>query len=179
MTWKALYTHSCDVILRSFSKHASVNISSGSTRLIRRKCSLIRSKCVRTNHMIVYSRFCFYINLTPRGAGLSPRDINCFCLIASFTYDIEERGRVSRTFPDWIFTRDVLFRKREDLQNFNRAPESPEDISLADSIDLHSNVSHCDISGKLRRNWTGFSDAFKLTKAKLVWTVTLLIIIGR
>ena len=109
-----------------FFKHAIVNISSSLTRLIRRKCSLNRSKCVGTNNVIVYPRCCYYIHLTPCGAGLSPRDIHCFCLTTSFTYDTEDRGRVSRTFQDWTFTRDV-FRKREDLQNSNRAPESSED----------------------------------------------------
>ena len=110
-----------------FFKHVIVNISSGLTRLIRRKCSLNRSKCVGTNHVILNPHFCCYINVTTRGAGLSPRDIHCFCLTTSFTYDTEERGRVSRTFQDWTFTCDVLFRKREDLQNRIRALESPED----------------------------------------------------
>ena len=36
-----------------FLKHAIVNISSGLTRFIRRKCSLNISKCIRTNHVTV------------------------------------------------------------------------------------------------------------------------------
>ena len=107
-----------------FLIHSIVNISSSLTRLIRRKCSLNRSKCIGTNHVIVYPRCCYYINLPTRGAGLSPRDIHCFCLTTSFTYDIEERERVSSNVSELDFH---LFRKREDLQNSNRAPESPED----------------------------------------------------
>ena len=129
-----------------FFKHAIVNISSDLTCLIRRKCSLNRSKCVGTNHVIVYPVFCYYINVTTRGAGLSPRDIHCFCLTTSFTYDTEERGRVSRMFQQWSFTRDVVFRKREDLQNSNRAPDSPEDtrhiIGRQHRSSLQCNVSH-------------------------------------
>ena len=143
------------------------------TRLTRRKCSLNRSRCIGTNHVIVYPRLCYYINLTTCGAGLSPRDIHCFCLTTSFTYDIEERGRVSRTFQDWTLIRDVLFRKREELQNSNRALESPEDTRHNwPTASIFTPMFHIDdIRGELRRNGTGFSDAFKLTK--LMWTVTL------
>ena len=121
----------------------------------------------------MHPRCCYYINVTPCGAGRSSRDIHCFCLTTSFTYDIEERGRVSRPFQNWTFTRDVLFTKREDLQNSNRAPESPEDTRHHwPTASIFTPMFHIDdISGELRRNGTGFSDAFKLTK--LVWIVTL------
>ena len=93
----------------------------------------------------------------------------------------EERGRVSRTFQDWTFARDVLFRKREDLQNSNRVPESPEDTRHVyhwPTASIFTPMFHIDdVSGELRRNGTGFSDALKLTK--LMWTVTLVVIIGR
>ena len=86
-------------------------IYSGLTRLIRRKCSLNRSKCVRTNQVIVYPRFCYYINLITCGAGLSPRDMHCLCLTTSLPTTLKSADVFQRTFQDWISTRDILFRK--------------------------------------------------------------------
>ena len=183
-----LCTNSYDVIATValyvlFLIHAIVNISSGSTRLIRRKCSLNRSKCIGTNHVIVYPRFCYYINLTIiyyRGAGLSPRDIHCFCLTTSFTYDIEERGCVSANVSGLDFHSGSLVseaRRPAEQQSGSRITRRHKTYHWP-TASIFTPMFHIDdISGEPRRNGTGFLDAFKLTK--LTWTVTLVIIIGR
>ena len=104
----------------------------------------------------MYPRCCYYINVTPRGAGLSPRDIHCFRLTTSFTYVIEEGGRVSSNVSgvDCTFTREVLFRKREDLQKRNRAPGSTEDTRRIVGRQ-HQSSLQCFSSTTLVANWDG------------------------
>ena len=161
-----------------FFKHAIVNISSGLTRLIRRKCSLNRSKCVGINHVIVYPRCCYYINLITCGAGLSPRDIHCLCLTTSFTYDIEERGRVSANVSRLDFHSERLSEARRPAeQERGSRITRKHDISLADSIDLLSNVSHRRQSWRTSTEWDGIFGRVQVDE--VVWTVTLVIIIGR
>ena len=164
-----------------FFKHAIVNISSGFIRLIRQKCSLNRSKCVGSNYVIFFIPFCCYINLTTCSAGLSPRDVHCFCLTTSFTYAIENRGRVSSNVSGLDFHSGRLVseaRRPAEQQSGSRITRRHKTYHWS-TASIFTPIFHIDdISGELRRNGTRFSGAFNLTK--LIWTVTLLVIsIGR
>ena len=142
-----------------FFKHVIVNISSGSTRLIRRKCSLNRSKCVGNNHLIVYPRCCYNYKCDPMKCGTHHVT---FIVSAWRPNDIEEGGRVSSNVShvDCTFTRDVLFRNREDLQNRNLAPGSTEDTRHIIGRQHRSSLQ-CFTSTTLVANLDGMKRGFR------------------
>ena len=145
-------------------------------------CSLNRSKCVGNNHLTVYPSCCCYINVTPMRCGSLTTWHSLFLPNDQF-YVRHRRGRTC--FIERI--RCGLHFHSGHLVSEARRPAEQESGSWINrrhktevwsTSSIFTPIFHGDdISGELRWNGNGMelSDAFKLTK--LVWTVTLIIII--